>query len=273
MDEMTRFFAARTLHFEFALVSRIGRRYCPLHNHETLEVVFHASGEGETRIAGFPPLRFERGTTIVYPPGAAHDQSMVSAGEDWCMHFTAPADLPAMLRQPICAPRPPREEEPELRREFAYLLRANVKSQGLLRQALNQRATSVLLRVLASAETPRSIAATVAVNSYARAAQEFVQTRFREIATIEDVARHVGISGHYLRHVYRSEYGISIKQAIQRARLEHAARLLTHSAMPLKAIAAECGFQTDRYFSTAFRQAEGMPPGEYRRAREYAAES
>ena len=45
------------------------------------------------------------------------------------------------------------------------------------------------------------------------------------------------------------------------------ADLLTHTGLPLKAVAERCGFRTTHHFSRRVRQATGLPPGALRRER------
>ena len=59
---------------------------------------------------------------------------------------------------------------------------------------------------------------------------------------------------------------MSLKAWLGRVRLERARELLTHSPLPIKAIARACGFQNERYFTTCFRRAFGQPPGAFRRS-------
>jgi AraC-like DNA-binding protein len=46
--------------------------------------------------------------------------------------------------------------------------------------------------------------------------------------------------------------------------MDHAAHLLAHGSLPIKAIASQVGYSTPYSFSVAFRRARGCPPSEFR---------
>jgi AraC-like DNA-binding protein len=46
--------------------------------------------------------------------------------------------------------------------------------------------------------------------------------------------------------------------------MDHAARLLAHGDLPVKAIATQVGYSTPYSFSAAFRRSRGCPPSVFR---------
>jgi len=54
-------------------------------------------------------------------------------------------------------------------------------------------------------------------------------------------------------------------EELLRLRLEHAARLLAESDLPLKAVAHRTGFASASYLCTAFSRERGMTPGSWRK--------
>jgi two-component system response regulator YesN len=65
--------------------------------------------------------------------------------------------------------------------------------------------------------------------------------------------------------MFRSEFGETITHYILRRRLELAAKLLLTTPLLVKEIAVRSGFQTEYYFSRAFRKAQGVSPTQYRK--------
>ncbi len=63
--------------------------YCPFHEHAGIEIVFHPTGSGVTRVerrggegeGGVQEVAFEAGDVVVYAPRARHDQRMEAGGE------------------------------------------------------------------------------------------------------------------------------------------------------------------------------------------------
>ena len=59
--------------------------------------------------------------------------------------------------------------------------------------------------------------------------------------TRESVAAHFQITPSYISHLFKRYSDCSFNQLLQRLRLNHAAKLLTSSDMPIKLISSECG--------------------------------
>ena len=80
----------------------------------------------------------------------------------------------------------------------------------------------------------------------------------------ESLARLAGMSrSTFVRQVARL-VGVTPREYVQQIRLEEAATLLRTSSAPVKAIAADLGFQSRSHFSRAFRNQFGADPSAYR---------
>lgn len=78
-----------------------------------------------------------------------------------------------------------------------------------------------------------------------------------------DVARAMGVGRRQAERIF-AESGKSIRGSIEECRLSRAREMLAGSGKTVAAIAAECGFASETYFSRIFRRRHGMPPGEWR---------
>lgn len=78
-------------------------------------------------------------------------------------------------------------------------------------------------------------------------------------------ADRVGVSSPHLRRLFRQVIGLPIHQYLIRVRLEHGAHLLRSAELPIKAVAAACGYPDVLHFTKAFRRHAAMPPAAYRR--------
>ncbi len=78
--------------------------------------------------------------------------------------------------------------------------------------------------------------------------------------TLDQVAAAAGLSKYHFARRFRQEMGCAPGAYLRRRRLEQAEKLLRFTDLPLKQIAAQCGFASAAYFSAAFRQAHGYPP-------------
>ncbi|MGH8144556.1 MAG: helix-turn-helix transcriptional regulator, partial [Steroidobacteraceae bacterium] len=82
--------------------------------------------------------------------------------------------------------------------------------------------------------------------------------------SLAGVARGAGRSRYHLHRAFRSAFGETPKQFVQRLRLERAAARLASSTQSILAIALEAGFSSHEVFTRAFRRRFSCAPGRYR---------
>ena len=90
---------------------------------------------------------------------------------------------------------------------------------------------------------------------------------------IADLADHLRISEPHLHRLFKRRTRRSPKAFLNELRLERAAHLLRHTALPAARIATLVGFDDPLYFSRAFARATGMPPSRFRDAGQTAENS
>lgn len=98
-----------------------------------------------------------------------------------------------------------------------------------------------------------------------RTALRFIHDHADEPVRIDEVVRVVNISRRSLEQKFAISLKRTIHEEIWRAHQQLAKHLLIHSDLPLYHIAARSGFGTLSNFSTLFRRASGVSPGEFRR--------
>jgi len=84
-------------------------------------------------------------------------------------------------------------------------------------------------------------------------------------ASVEDLARHLGITSRHLRRIFQTEHGVSPLQYLQTRRLLLAKALLTDSALPVQEVAYAAGFASLRRFNAAFIEHYRLQPTALRR--------
>ena len=99
---------------------------------------------------------------------------------------------------------------------------------------------------------------------YAQQGAAFIQQNYSRAIGVEETARQAGVSRSYLYRAFQEAFGCSPNEYLTRYRLQRAAQLLRHSALPVAAVATSVGFEDPYYFSRAFRREMGMSPTEYR---------
>lgn len=82
---------------------------------------------------------------------------------------------------------------------------------------------------------------------------------------LKTVAAATYLSPNYLTHWLRKETGKTFSELVLERRMHLARNLLLNSTRPVGEIATLCGFADEAYFSRRFRQAHGLPPGQFRR--------
>ncbi len=232
--------------------------YCPMHAHKGVEIVFHPTGKGTTRMDDGRTFEFAPGDTVVYAPGVAHDQTMESSGIDNCIQisFDSPELLEAMkssfilkdmrsqsLLMELADLAHWREDESPMARDF--------RAAALLHSLLHESSKALDGR-------PNQVSA------IALEARRIVYSEIQRPPSVAEIAKIVGVSGDYLRHVFKSHFGKGIKEFSLEARMERAKDLLANSPMGLKEVSAECGFANERALCAAFKIRTGSTPGDYR---------
>lgn len=262
MDAKIRQFLAMPLTFESAFSHR-SVVDSGFHSHATIEIVYHKKGRGTTRFKGATSAAFADSWVEIYPPCLSHDQEMEEPGEDICVHLGVPAGL--VLPTPLLAGLALGPvSDPEVTQDFLMLARTPPEVSAFDRLYRQYRAMSLLVRLLEMSLEAPGRGGELPAEAYARQAHAFILARFRDIEHLEEVARHVGASYDYLRHVFKRQYGLSMQQHLMRTRVQAAKRLLVYSMLSGKAIAAQCGFDNERYFCTSFRKLVGMTPASFR---------
>lgn len=106
--------------------------------------------------------------------------------------------------------------------------------------------------------------ADVAVRSLSRVVA-LVEERLTEPLAVGDLARAAACSASTLERRMRRVFGLSPQQFVLRARIDHAAALLTTTDVPLADVAARSGFYDQAAFTRTFGRVTGETPTQFRR--------
>jgi len=97
-------------------------------------------------------------------------------------------------------------------------------------------------------------------------AQKFIDANYGQAElSLEEVSSSVGISPGYLSRLLKQETGLSFIEYITRVRITNAIQLMSDPAMKIYEVAEAVGYQSQHYFSRAFKKVFGRPPVEYRK--------
>lgn len=94
----------------------------------------------------------------------------------------------------------------------------------------------------------------------------YINSHLDQAISLNDIANYVHLNASYLSTLFGKVMRQSIVSYINAARLERAKLLLTHTDMPVKAIASAIGFSQEIYFYRLFKKQEHVTPSAYRAA-------
>lgn len=114
---------------------------------------------------------------------------------------------------------------------------------------------------------PSAVTADVSDNQIYNTALQFIERRYMQSITVADIAAHCGCSVSTVSHTFSRYAGQTVKQYVTFLRIEHAKKLLESTLLPVKTIAALCGFGEPDYFSAVFKRHTGSSPTEYKRSK------
>ena len=95
-------------------------------------------------------------------------------------------------------------------------------------------------------------------------AQAHIREHCGEPLSRNGVAQVMGLSGAHFSRVFRAHTGQTFTDAVNQARVDRACGLLRRTTRDLAAVAMECGFSDQSYFTKVFRQYIGSTPRRYR---------
>jgi AraC-like DNA-binding protein/ligand-binding sensor protein len=96
-------------------------------------------------------------------------------------------------------------------------------------------------------------------------ARRYVHDHLTDRLTLEEIARHAGVSPHHFCKIFRRAVGINLIDYINRSRVELATQMLSKPDARVSEIAFEVGYQSLSQFNRSFRHVTGSSPTEFRR--------
>jgi len=96
-------------------------------------------------------------------------------------------------------------------------------------------------------------------------ATQMLRDDFTRDVSVGEIAREADVHPVHLARAFRAHTGHSPSEYLHHVRVEHAALLLSATALSVAEIALECGFADQSHLTKRFRRAFGTPPAAYRR--------
>ncbi|MBM7715718.1 YesN/AraC family two-component response regulator [Bacillus thermophilus] len=98
-----------------------------------------------------------------------------------------------------------------------------------------------------------------------RAVIQMVKKHYKEPLRLASIAKELHINVSYLSRLFREEVGINFSDYLLHFRIENAKKMLIQNKnWTILRVAEECGFNSQHYFSSAFKKMVSCTPKEYR---------
>lgn len=120
------------------------------------------------------------------------------------------------------------------------------------------------IKVLLSMFMQCSVMRKPASNPRVNKGKVFIDKKFGEPITIEDVACHVGMRPESFIRAFRHEYNRTPYSYLMEKRINRAKNLLLLSTKSIKEITHDCGFRDQSHFCMVFKKATSTTPGRFR---------
>ncbi len=112
-----------------------------------------------------------------------------------------------------------------------------------------------------------------AISPLVRRARQHLRDHFDDpMLSLESTARTIGVSSVYLSRLFKQELETSFVTLLTQIRIAKAAQLLNATQRSIADIAGAVGYESQHYFSTAFKKTVGVSPIRYRKGDAYEEE-
>jgi AraC-like DNA-binding protein/mannose-6-phosphate isomerase-like protein (cupin superfamily) len=193
------------------------------------------------------------GTALLVPPLRLHQYRNVSRGKiDWLFVTFELPDRDAQAVKPE-----PGRLSPNARAYLGEIIRlwqhGDSTAETRARLAVHTALLLLALRRESAAPAASPPALLDRVNRWITAHQ-------REPFVLANLAVGIGLSGSYLRALFRQQFGLSLGRYVCETRCRLAALRLREGGLTVTEIAAACGFSSVYSFSRTFKRVIGVPP-------------
>lgn len=106
------------------------------------------------------------------------------------------------------------------------------------------------------------------VNKPIDEACSYIKNHYMEDIKLDDIAAIAHLNKNYLVRQFKKAFGISPISYLIKIRMDYAKKLLVESNLPIKTIAAYCGYNDPSFFNSYFKKTFSITPASYRRSQQ-----
>ena len=212
-------------------------------------------------------VRLNSGEALLLPPRRLHTEE-IAPGEKarlaW-LGFDFDGKVPAWCQQPI----PLEEDAPEIAAYFEAIAREHHLNDARSRTRIRLALQSVLLLLERRAEGSRDpVTAQSGLNPRqthtVESAAHYFRNNLRDPLSVAQLAAYHSLCPGHFSTLFRRQHRITPRGFLRQERVQRAADLLAGTEMPLKEIAAECGFVDAAHLCKSFKQDRRVTPNRFR---------
>jgi len=90
--------------------------------------------------------------------------------------------------------------------------------------------------------------------------KEYILDNYNKDIQVQELAALLNLNPVYFGSYFKKKTGYTVRQYINKVRIEAAKKLLFSGRYSVGEVAYKCGFKDMFYFSRVFKQIEGVPP-------------
>lgn len=212
--------------------------------------------EGETEYTGENGrVRSDLTNAVVLPMGCTYDWKCIKTGRCYLVEFEAEPDMTSPVSFSLTD-----ADADKLLHKIERLSQVGGADDPTSRLEAIKSVYDMLLLLLRSSKTYMPSEKFKLI----RPAVEYIHLHYTENIEISELGRMLTISTVYFRKLFRSFYGMSPLEYIQKLRIDQAKKMLCSDYGTLTDIALSLGYPNMYYFSRVFKSAEGVSPSKYK---------
>jgi AraC family transcriptional regulator, arabinose operon regulatory protein len=210
------------------------------------------------------------GDLVLLRPGTLHDYGLEPTRQRWDLlwtHFHPRPHWMDWLNWPAFAPglMRLRLEDRTLRRRIEQRFAAAHALATTARSRREDLAMNALEELLLWCDGINPAAQSAKIDSRIQAVMDHICRNVSEKITLDTLADLAGLSVSRFAHLFRQQAGTTPQQFLELQRINRAKQLLELTAMSVKEISAEVGYENPFYFTLRFKRNTGKSPRTYRR--------
>ncbi len=233
--------------------NRSGKNWSmPSHSHSHTEIVVINHGAENVKLNRGRAELHSAGRVLIFRPGVFHaEEAVPDYGyiDSWfiAINTVLPDEIPSFLD----------DDQGRVRALCSWL-----ESQREASDSLTLEQNELFLRAIVT-ELKRLVSSHS--GSLVSNARNLVRSNLNHVWDLESLAEMAGLSKYHFLRRYKQESGSTPVADIRLIRVNAARDLLLTTRLPLKAIAAQCGFYNEVALSRIFKQVFGCTPGSLRK--------